>query len=156
MPEEKSAALSDRGREPFHGNGGRAPGSGDHEDDHGRDGAVYPGIFRQSCFTFLNRLQIVTCAAKNPIFPAKKACIPGSGVLNYYTYDLQRGFCACFSALFCRKFKAERAACIPGLPAEYPKEIGSKKRLVFRKLPLQNPAAGRRRRTQDVKGGFLR
>ena len=35
-------------------------------------------------------------------------------------------------------------------------EIGNKKRLVFLIVLLQNPVAETRRKTQDVKGGFLR
>ena len=34
--------------------------------------------------------------------------------------------------------------------------IGNKKCLVFFKIPLQNPVVGRQKKTQDVKGGFLR
>jgi len=34
--------------------------------------------------------------------------------------------------------------------------IGNKKRLVFPEFPPQNPVAEARRKTQDVKGGFLR
>ena len=34
--------------------------------------------------------------------------------------------------------------------------IGNKKRLVFLIVSLQNPVAEARRKTQDVKGGFLR
>jgi len=35
-------------------------------------------------------------------------------------------------------------------------KIGNKKCLVFFKFPLQNPVVGRQKKTQDVKGGFLR
>lgn len=34
--------------------------------------------------------------------------------------------------------------------------IGNKKCLVFFKFPLQNPVVVRQKKTQDVKGGFLR
>ncbi|RHU81668.1 hypothetical protein DXC26_10865 [Clostridiaceae bacterium OM08-6BH] len=35
-------------------------------------------------------------------------------------------------------------------------KIGNKKCLVFFKFLLQNPVVGRQKKTQDVKGGFLR
>ena len=35
-------------------------------------------------------------------------------------------------------------------------KIGNKKRLVFRAFPFQNPGTEEQKKTQDVKGGFLR
>lgn len=61
-------------------------------------------------------------------------------MLDYYTYDL----CGDFAPVFVRFFTGRQTgqkAVIPGFWQDDRKEIGSKKRLVFRNFPLQNPAA---------------
>ena len=45
MRKKRDAAFCDRMRQPFHGDGGCAEGSGHSPGDHGGDEPVHPGIY---------------------------------------------------------------------------------------------------------------
>ncbi len=75
-------------------------------------------------------------------------------MLDYYTYDL----CGDFAPVFARFFMGAGQEKVrkPDFMRDVRKRSEARDALFSKPLPLQNPVAGRMRRTQDVKGGFLR